>query len=159
MSDRIAVMSEGELQQLGAPRDIYERPHNMFVADFIGETNLLEVSVDNIANGRATCHLGGGHELTCNQVDGIVVGAKVHMSMRPERLFISDDPAEGESLTGRVQENIFAGTDITTIINLADGPSFTVRTSNSNRGNKRIFEPGNEVFVNMELGAARLLVD
>ncbi|NRB17109.1 MAG: ABC transporter ATP-binding protein [Rhodobacteraceae bacterium] len=159
MSDRIAVMSEGELQQLGAPRDIYEHPHNMFVADFIGETNLLEVSVDTIANGRATCHLGGGHELTCNQVDGIAVGAKVHMSVRPERLFISDDPAEGESLKGRVQENIFAGTDITTIINLADGPNFTVRTSNSNRGNKRIFEPGNEVFVNMELGAARLLVD
>ncbi|WIY24672.1 ABC transporter ATP-binding protein [Parasedimentitalea psychrophila] len=159
MSDRIAVMSEGELQQLGAPRDIYERPHNMFVADFIGETNLLEVSVDNIANGRATCHLGGGHELTCNQVDGIAVGAQVHMSVRPERLFISDDPAEGESLKGRVQENVFGGTDITTIINLADGPNFTVRTSNSNRGNKRIFERGNEVFVNMELGAARLLVD
>ncbi|WP_114287602.1 ABC transporter ATP-binding protein [Candidatus Halocynthiibacter alkanivorans] len=159
MSDRIAVMSEGELQQLGAPRDIYERPHNKFVADFIGETNLLEVSVDNIINGRAICHLGGGHELTCNEVDGIGVGSKVHMSVRPERLFISDDPTEGGCLKGRVQENIFAGTDITTIINLADGPNFTVRTSNSERGNKRIFEPGNEVFVNMEMGAARLLAD
>ena len=48
MSDRIAVMSAGELQQLGAPREIYEHPRNMFVADFIGDTNLLEVSVDKI---------------------------------------------------------------------------------------------------------------
>ena len=45
MSDRIAVMSAGRLQQLGAPRDIYEHPRNMFVADFIGDTNLLEVSL------------------------------------------------------------------------------------------------------------------
>jgi len=159
MSDRIAVMSAGELQQLGAARDIYERPRNMFVADFIGETNLLEVSVDAIADGRATCHLGGGHELTCNAVDGIGEGAKVHMSLRPERLFVSDQPTDSEGLKGTVRENIFVGTDISTIVDLAEGPDFIVRTSNSDRGNKRIFEPGNEVFVNMEHGAARLLVD
>jgi spermidine/putrescine transport system ATP-binding protein len=159
MSDRIAVMSAGEMQQLGSPTDIYERPRNMFVADFIGETNLLEVSVDAIAGGRATCHLGGGHELTCNEVEGIGVGAKVHMSIRPERLFMSEQPAEGESLKGRVKENIFVGTDITTIVDLDEGPDFIVRTSNSDRGNKRIFEPGTEMFVNMELGAGRLLID
>ncbi|EBA15425.1 spermidine/putrescine ABC transporter, ATP-binding protein [Roseobacter sp. SK209-2-6] len=159
MSDRIAVMSAGELQQLGSPVDIYERPHNMFVADFIGETNLLEVSVDKIEAGRAICHLGGGHELTCNEVAGIGVGSNVHMSIRPERLFMSDQPAEGESLHGRVKENIFVGTDISTIVALDEGPDFIVRTSNSDRGNKRIFEPGTEMFINMELGAARLLVD
>ncbi|MFV1589894.1 ABC transporter ATP-binding protein [Phaeobacter sp. JH20_39] len=159
MSDRIAVMSAGELQQLGAAREIYEHPRNMFVADFIGETNLLEVSVDAIRDGRVVCHLGGGHELTCNEVEGVGVGSRVHLSVRPERLFISDQPTESESLKGKVIENVFAGTDITTIVDLVDGPDFVVRTSNSDRGNKRIFEPGNEVFVNMELGAARLLVD
>ena len=159
MSDRIAVMSAGELQQLGDPKDIYEKPRNMFVADFIGETNLLEVSVDKIANGRAICHLGGGHELTCDAVDGIGVGSNVHMSVRPERLYMSEKPVESESLKGRVKENIFVGTDITTIVDLDDGPDFVVRTSNSDRGNKRIFEPGAEMFVNMELGAARLLID
>lgn len=159
MSDRIAVMSAGELQQLGAPTDIYEHPHNMFVADFIGETNLLEVTVDKIQAGRAICHLGGGHELTCNEVSGIGVGAKVHLSIRPERLFMSEAPVEQESLKGRIKENIFIGTDITTLVDLDDGPGFIVRTSNSDRGNKRIFEPGTEMYVNMELGAARLLVD
>jgi len=159
MSDRIAVMSAGELQQLGEAREIYERPRNMFVADFIGETNLLEVSVDAIAEGRATCHLGGGHELTCNSVEGIGVGSSVHMSLRPERLFISDAPTSAEGLKGTVRENVFVGTDISTIVDLAEGPDFIVRTSNSERGSKRIFEPGEEVFVNMERGAARLLID
>ncbi len=66
---------------------------------------------------------------------------------------------ESESLKGTVVDNIFIGTDIATLINLNDGPKFTVRTSNSDRGTKRIFEPGNDVFVNMEAGSARLLVD
>lgn len=159
MSDRIAVMSDGELQQLGEARDIYERPRNMFVADFIGETNLLEVSVDKIENGRSICHLGGGHELTCDAVDEIGVGSTVHMSVRPERLFMSDAPTEAESLKGRVKENIFIGTDVSTMVALDDGPDFIVRTSNSDRGNKRIFEPGSEMYINMERGAARLLID
>ncbi|WP_264214418.1 ABC transporter ATP-binding protein [Leisingera thetidis] len=159
MSDRIAVMSAGELQQLGDARDIYERPRNMFVADFIGETNLLEVTVDQILNGRAICHLDGGHEITCNAVDEINPGSRVHMSIRPERLFTSDAPAASESLKGTVKENIFIGTDLSTIIKLDQGPDFIVRTSNSERGNKRIFEPGASVFVNMEMGAVRLLVD
>jgi spermidine/putrescine transport system ATP-binding protein len=159
MSDRIAVMSAGELQQLGEARDIYESPRNMFVADFIGETNLLEVSVDAINAGRATCHLGGGHELSCNAVAGVNVGAKVHMSVRPERLFMSEGPTDSEGLKGTVRENIFVGTDISTLVDLDDGPKFIVRTSNSDRGNKRIFEPGNKVYVNMEMEAAHLLVD
>ena len=159
MSDRIAVMSEGALQQLGDARDIYEAPHNVFVADFIGETNLLEVSVDRITEGRATCHLGGAHELTCAAVDGIVVGAHVNLSIRPERLFLSDTPTEAQSLAATVRDNIFVGTDIQTIVDLAEGPRMMVRTSNSARGTKRIYDAGSPVFINMEQGAARLLVD
>ena len=52
MSDRIAVMSEGEIQQIGLPDDIYERPLNRFVADFIGDTNLLDVTVKASTAGR-----------------------------------------------------------------------------------------------------------
>ena len=159
MSDRIAVMSAGEVQQLGDARDIYDHPRNMFVADFIGETNLLEVTVDAVANGQAACHLGGGHRLTCDAVDGIGPGASVHMSLRPERLTLSADPAGENSLRGRVRENIFSGTDIATLLDLQNGPEFRVRAPNSNRGDRRTFDPGTEVFVNMEQGAARLLMD
>ncbi|MEO1138151.1 MAG: ABC transporter ATP-binding protein [Pseudomonadota bacterium] len=159
MSDRIAVMSNGKLQQLGAARDIYEAPHNVFVANFIGETNLLEVSVGKVENGQATCDLGGGYALSCDAVDGVAAGAQVHLSIRPERLFLSDAPSKAESLPGTVRDNVFIGTDIQTIVALNDGLEMTVRTSNSERGNSRIFEPGRAIHVNMEAGAARLLVD
>jgi spermidine/putrescine transport system ATP-binding protein len=60
MSDRIAVMSEGRVQQIGTPREIYETPLNRFVADFIGETNLLDVDVRSVENGLAAILLPGG---------------------------------------------------------------------------------------------------
>lgn len=159
MSDRMAVMSSGELQQLGESREIYEHPRNVFVADFIGDTNLLQVTVDAVSKGRAQCHLGGGHKLICDAVDGIGVGAQVHMSLRPERLYLSADPVEADSLKGRVRETIFIGTDTATVVDLSDGVQFTVRSSNSTRGNARVFDPGTDVAVNMEQGAARLLID
>ena len=159
MSDRIAVMSAGEVQQLGEARDIYERPRNMFVADFIGETNLLEVSVGAIEDGLANCRLSDSHTLTCPAIDGVQVGARVHMSVRPERLFLSGTETEAESLQGTIKENVFIGTDITTIVTLSDGLELTVRTSNSDRGSKRIFDLGSAVYVNFEQGAVQLLVD
>lgn len=159
MSDRIAVMSAGELQQLGGAQEIYEQPHNMFVAGFIGETNLLEVTVDSVAHDKIRCHLGGGHELICEEISGVTKGSKVHLSVRPERLYLSEAPEEGESLAGVVRDNIFVGTDIQTIVDLQQGPSLMVRTSNSNRGNKRVYEHGSSVFVNIDSGSARLLVD
>ena len=59
MSDRIAVMSAGRIQQVGAAREIYEEPRNRFVADCIGETNLLDVTVAEMRNGIADCELAG----------------------------------------------------------------------------------------------------
>ena len=159
MSDRIAVMSEGELQQMGDAREIYERPRNVFVADFIGETNLLDVTVGEVREGRATCHLEGGAEITCDAVAEINPGARVHLSLRPERLTLSAAPAAPESLKATVKETIFVGTDTNTVVTLESGPEFTVRASNSARGNARVFAPGAEVYVNMEQGAGRLLVD
>jgi spermidine/putrescine transport system ATP-binding protein len=129
------------------------------VADFIGDTNLLEVSVGKITDGRALCQIGGSHALTCDAVEGVETGSQVHLSVRPERLTLSDTAISNESLKGTIVENIFIGTDINTIVDLEGGPQFTVRTSNSERGNKRILDPGSPAFVNMETGAARLLVD
>lgn len=159
MSDRIAVMSAGELQQLGEAKEIYEQPRNMFVADFIGETNLLEVTVDAVEGAQAQCHIGGGHALSCDAVEGVNAGAQVHLSIRPERLYLSDTAEGADSLHGTVRDNIFVGTDIQTLVDLDDGPRMMVRTSNSERGMRRMFDAGSKAYVNMEQGAARLLVD
>ncbi len=159
MSDRIAVMSEGRLQQLGAPRDIYERPRNMFVADFIGDTNLFEITVAGVEEGTARCDMPGGTVLRCAAPDGLAAGARAHVSVRPERLFLSSEPEAEDCLPAQVVDNIFVGTDIASRLKLDSGTEITVRTSNSDRGRTRIFDPGMRAHVNMEPGAARLLVD
>ena len=155
MSDRIAVMSAGELQQFGDPREIYERPQNRFVADFIGETNLFEVTVGTLQNGRAQCQIAGGHVIECDAPEG--VSGSAHLSVRPERMVLSKENTSGTGIPARVLENIFVGTDITTLLKADGGPEFSVRTSNSARST--IFDPGTAVFVTIEAGSARLLSD
>jgi spermidine/putrescine transport system ATP-binding protein len=159
MSDRIAVMSAGEIQQLGSPKDIYEHPDNVFVAGFIGETNLLPVSVDEITNGHAHCHLGGGHKVICSAVEGVAVGNDVHISVRPERLRMSAQPSDQQSLPGTVVETVYVGSDVQSYVQLNEGPLLTIRTQNSALGKQAIFALGTQTYVTMETGAARLLQD
>jgi spermidine/putrescine transport system ATP-binding protein len=70
MSDRIAVMSAGKILQVGTPWDIYDKPAERFVADFIGETNFLTGTVDGIANGVGRARLGSGIEIPATIADG-----------------------------------------------------------------------------------------
>ena len=159
MSDRIAVMSDGELQQLGSARDIYEKPRNRFVADFIGDTNLLSVMIKAIDKDIARCEVQGAISFNARSIEGAMPGDQLYVSIRPERIFISDTTDRGGAFSARVRENIFIGTDITSRIALENGAEFHVRASNSERGNRRVFEPGTEVYVMIEEGAARLLAE
>lgn len=159
MSDRIAVMSDGELQQLGAARDIYERPRNRFVADFIGDTNLLPITVKAIEEDVTRCELQGDITFKARSIEGAKPGDHLHVSIRPERIFLSSTNENGSAFSAKVRENIFIGTDITSLVALENGAEFRVRASNSERGNRRIFEPGAEVYIMVEEGAARLLAD
>ena len=74
-------------------------------------------------------------------------------------MILTEEANADQSFKGTVVENIFIGTDITTIVKLETGSQITVRTSNSDRGSKRIIDVGHDAFVNMEVGAARLLAD
>ncbi|ABG33571.1 spermidine/putrescine ABC transporter ATP-binding protein [Roseobacter denitrificans] len=159
MSDRIAVMSAGELQQLGDARDIYEKPANRFVADFIGETNLFEVTIKSRDGTRVLCAFLNGLTLTCDAVAGMDVGDRVHMSIRPERIKLRSSKVETENFQAQVVENIYAGTDVQTIVHLQGGMPLAVRTQNSEIGRSMTFEPGAEVFVDVEFGSARLLAN
>ncbi len=157
MSDRIAVMSAGRLQQLGEARDIYERPVNRFVADFIGETNLLDARLEAVKDSVATCRLANGLTLECNAIGSARPGADVHLSIRPERMTLIT--ANGGPWHGTVKENIFVGTDVQTNVQLQGGIALTVRTQNSAAGAATIFDSGTEVAVSVEAGAARMLED
>ena len=154
MSDRIAVMEAGQLQQVGSAQEIYEAPRNKFVADFIGETNLLDVSVDHVTEGTANCILPGGAKITCPAAQDAVTGMG-HLSIRPERLEVTAPDA------GLVQGNatrlIYLGTDMHVEVTLTDGEHVTVRMQNSTQ--IQIPSVGDTVGLTFPAGAARLLVD
>jgi len=121
MSDRIAVMSHGEVMQIGAPVDIYEHPANRFVAEFIGDTNLVAatcVARDGAA-GRFT--IPGGSDIVATDAGGATPGAKVTLGFRPERV----------GLDGRVsavmQHAVYLGTDALLHASLPDGTVLRAR--------------------------------
>jgi spermidine/putrescine transport system ATP-binding protein len=152
MSDRIAVMSAGRVQQIGTSRDVYEAPENRFVANFIGETNLLDVHVVEVSNGVAQLTLPGDRPFRC-AASGATKG-KHHLSVRPERLgFVS----EGGDLTVTIDRVIYLGTDLQVITRLADGAVLVVRVQNAAR--TATPEPGTRANVKIEEGAARLLAN
>jgi spermidine/putrescine transport system ATP-binding protein len=151
MSDRIAVMSQGRVQQIGTARDIYEAPVNRFVADFIGETNLLEVVVDRVEGDSARVILPGGHAITCAAA-GTSPG-RHHISIRPERLSLA---ATGD-LEAVVERVVYLGTDLQLLTRLPTGEEFHIRLQNSTR--TEVPAQGATVALHLEEGAARLLAD
>jgi len=151
MSDRIAVMSAGRLQQVGTARDIYEAPLNRFVADFIGETNLLEVEVPRVEGGMARVRLPGGAEIACPAASDTV--GRHTLSIRPERLMLDLQGA----LRARLERVVYLGTDLHLMTRLADGTGLVVRTQNSAR--TALPAEGEDLSLAIEEGAARLLAD
>lgn len=154
MSDRIAVIADGLVQQVGSAREIYEAPLNKFVADFIGETNLIDVTVSDVSADKATCFLPGGVKFTCSAATGAKVGSG-HLSVRPERVSLVK-PWDG-LLQGQTMRQTYLGTDMHVNVRLGDGEIVTVRVQNSEKSH--IPETGETVGLDFETGAARLLVD
>jgi iron(III) transport system ATP-binding protein len=114
LSHSIAVMNRGVIQQTGAPREIYERPGNQFVADFIGTTNFLPATVKgpDAAPGfyRVTSEVG---ELKARAVETLREGAKIVLSVRPEDIQLSETRPAGENvLEGSVETKVFLGESV-----------------------------------------------
>jgi spermidine/putrescine transport system ATP-binding protein len=89
MSDRIGIMNHGRLLQVGTPREIYERPVDAFVADFVGSLNAFDLRVDEVSNGRARMRAGEGQPVEVS-IDGspASVGSTLRVAIRPERVRI-----------------------------------------------------------------------
>ncbi|MGE0007061.1 MAG: ABC transporter ATP-binding protein [Parvibaculaceae bacterium] len=111
MSDRIAVFHDGELQQVAAPEDLYERPANFFVAQFIGENNALAGVVEKVegAHCRVRLDRGRGDAVTAIPV-GVRAGDAVTVAIRPENVIMAEAAEPySNSVTGRVEELIYLG--------------------------------------------------
>jgi ABC-type Fe3+/spermidine/putrescine transport system ATPase subunit len=113
LSDRIAVMNEGRVEQVASAHELYERPGNRFVADFIGETNFLDVKVESVDEGLIEVSSRLIHRIPVPREPGFAVGERVHLSIRPEKIFFLDElGGMGFTVSGTVEETIYMG-DIT----------------------------------------------
>lgn len=120
MSDRIAVMSKGKVQQLGTPVEIYERPANRFVADFIGESNFLEGKIKKLSGSEA-CVFVPELNAEVNGIpvsEGLVNGDEVTVSIRPEKVHITDKGMNQNSFKGKVTNTVYIGTDTHVYVDL-----------------------------------------
>jgi len=113
MSDRIAVMNEGLVEQIGSPREIYARPATAFVADFVGSLNALDFRVDEVENGLATMRVAEGQRIVVSLAPGAQAGAQLKVAVRPERIRIAPveahAPEGGSRLEGVIAEAVFLG--------------------------------------------------
>ncbi len=125
MSDRIAVMHAGKVEQLGTPEELYERPATRFVADFIGSTNLLRGRVE--ADGRVRLESG---EIAHVAHDGIAVGTEVEISVRPEAISLVPASAEG-AILATVEQVAFLGSTISYRLRTSGGLDLTVQSPKS----------------------------
>jgi len=112
MSDRVAVFSDGAIQQLDVPKVLYESPTNAFVARFIGENNRLSGSVVQNRDGRCLVRLEGGATVAAVPRDVGAPGQRTTLSIRPERIVLSQAATDGalaNQLSAQVAEVIYLG--------------------------------------------------
>jgi spermidine/putrescine transport system ATP-binding protein len=155
MSDRIAVMDEGKVLQVGSPEEIYERPSTRFVADFIGETNILEGTAEEINGESIVVSLEGQAMVKAHCNVPVKVGQAVGVVIRPEQFSLG----ENSMLKGRVEEMIYIGTDTRYIIRLTDKTSVTVREQNLDRSQARLYQKGDEVGLKWNPAQALVLTE
>jgi len=122
VSDRIAVMNLGEIQQIGTPQAIYQRPANLFVASFIGRTNLLNGEI-RMANGEAQLDVAGYSVPVSTLLDAEKKNQKVVVSVRPEEFVINRD---GEGIAATVLSSTFLGLNMHYFLKLDDGTEVQV---------------------------------
>jgi spermidine/putrescine transport system ATP-binding protein len=128
-------MNNGLIEQLGSPREVYERPHTRFVAGFIGTSNLIEGTVARMDGTAAVLERGAGETISVPDAvrAGASVGGRLHMTVRPEKISLSDDePAPGRcALRGRVAEVVYLGSSTQYAVRLSDGTELSVYVQNS----------------------------
>jgi spermidine/putrescine transport system ATP-binding protein len=148
MSDRIAVMNNGVVLQVGDPVQLYERPSTQFVADFIGESNFIQGTVDKVEDGLVHLFAAGTAVQAAVGETKPNAGQKVLLTIRPEKIMLApvgtqDGPGD---VRGTIEEVVYIGTDTRYIMTLPSGESIVARLQNTQSQQVR-FEKGDHVEV------------
>jgi iron(III) transport system ATP-binding protein len=146
LSDRIAVMHAGEIMQLGAPREVYSRPANKTVADFMGLVNLISGRVVRAAGDDSAVAVGGEHPITLALPPGVVAGQTVQVAIRPECLELTPAAqAPAGAVPGKVADVTFLGNIVDCHVTLDDGTRVRVQVDPG-----RTLEVGQRVAVRFD---------
>jgi spermidine/putrescine transport system ATP-binding protein len=161
MSDRIAVMHNGRVLQVGAPVEIYEEPNCSFVADFIGESNFIPATVKSLDRNVILVEIGRGMPLYLpNPEFSLRQGQEVTLCIRPEKGVLFSQPAQDSRycfIPGTVQEELFLGEDISHTVLLSENLQVVIRSQNIEHFTSGKFKPGNPVYIRWALNHLRIL--
>ncbi len=160
MSDRIAVMKDGVIQQIGNPVSLYEEPANRFVSDFIGESNFIDVVFEGMEQEMAVIRIGEERSYAVIGIEKPAQNAATTITVRPERIVISS-PGERErpGISGTIKEVVYIGTDIRYLLTIAAGQEIQVRIQNSSIKDINAFPKGAEVQIGWAPEDAKLISD
>ena len=157
MSDRVAVFNDGRIQQLAPPADLYERPENSFVAQFIGENNKLPGTVEELSGDKALVRLSTGELIDATPVNVTQKGQKTLVSIRPERVeFKPEMMPDGAHMIGaEVVEVIYMGDILRAVLKVAGSDDFVMKMRNTLGQTKLV--PGQKIKVGWHPQDARAL--
>jgi len=131
MSDRIAVFDDGIVQQLASPSELYEKPDNAFVAQFIGENNTLTGKITSIDGTDCRVDIDGKGEMIAQAINIGGVGDRTTLSLRPERVWLDPDNSFPNIFDAKVEELIYLGDHIRTRMTVCGHDEFIVKIPNS----------------------------
>ncbi|HEY3105287.1 MAG TPA: ABC transporter ATP-binding protein [Gaiellaceae bacterium] len=155
MSDRLAVMNGGRVEQVGAPQDVYEEPETIFVADFLGVSNLMDATAKGARDGHCEVAVEQ-YEFEAQAGDSTVTGpAKI--VIRPERVELEPhgSPSGPNRLPGMVERLVYVGSAVQVIVRAATGEALQALVQNT--GRRLPYEQGTPVQVHLPAEALRVL--
>ncbi|MEA2556927.1 MAG: spermidine/putrescine transport system ATP-binding protein [Actinomycetota bacterium] len=154
MSDRIAVMSNGRVEQVGAPKEIYEEPATAYVADFLGVSNLMDAVAKGGTQGGCSVQVGD-FQLVAGQGDSQATGP-AKMTIRPERVHLEAQGISGENrIPGMVERVVYVGSILQVLVHLPSGQTLQAWVQNQGEGFE--FAQGTPVTVEFPREALRVL--
>ena len=147
MSDRVAVFDDGRIQQLAPPDELYEKPQNSFVAQFIGENNTLEGVVQELEGQRCIVKLDSGDVIDALPVNVSEVGQRTLVSIRPERVEFDKTRLQpgAHTLKAEVLEFIYMGDIFRTRLRVAGREDFIIKTRNA--PDQERLQPGQQIEI------------
>lgn len=162
VASRVAVMDHGKMIQVDTPDRIYETPNSVYVADFIGDVNIVEGTATPKGDGKvAIAWAEGQPEISASIAEGVAPGTKVHFAIRPEKVAISSDRPEGKAnvIEGTVHDIAYLGNISTYKVEVAGGRMIKAQVANDRRIARRDISWDDKVWLSFTDTAGVVLLN